>query len=134
MKYLSGLYALNLPCNLETVGDWHTSALNWNKVTLNDSKSSIFEDYGIEKEREIPEHKEKYNIANHIRAILDLLSAKRFDLISNFRREYICTDIYDEEIFKQVSRLLPDDDINDFMNKNYGRMWRKWVGEKSMDK
>ena len=29
MKYISGINALNLPCSLDTCGDWHTSALQW---------------------------------------------------------------------------------------------------------
>lgn len=29
MKYLSGIFALNLMCDLDTFGDWHTSAIDW---------------------------------------------------------------------------------------------------------
>ena len=134
MKYISGLYALNLPCKLYTTGDWHTSSLDWDNIILYDTETSVFRDYGIETDRSIPDHDKMYNIANHIRAILDLISEKKFDLISNFRNDFICNDIYTEEIFSQVKKLLPDVAINDFMNKNYGRTWRKWIGEKSMAK
>lgn len=35
MKYLSGIFALNLMCNLNTFGDWHTSAIDWkNKINF----------------------------------------------------------------------------------------------------
>ena len=29
MKYVTGIHALNIPCNLETSGDWHMSAIQW---------------------------------------------------------------------------------------------------------
>lgn len=73
MLYVTGIFALNLTCNLDTCGDWHTSALNWQKVTLVDSDTMFFRDYGIEQNRSIPEHDGKYCVANHIRALLDLL-------------------------------------------------------------
>ena len=134
MEYLTGQFALNLPCSLKTCGDWHTSALNWNHITFKDSDLSTFGDYGIETNKNIPEHTEKYNVANHIRAILDLMVEKRFDLISNFNDDFICNDSYTTEIFQKVSELLPDEDIERFMHKTYGRRWRKWIGEKNMAK
>lgn len=134
MQYISGLYALNLPCNLNTTGDWHPSSLKWDKITLLDSTKSIFKDYGIEQNRSIPEHSEQYNVANHIRAILDLLNQKQFSLISNFNKDFICNDNYTSEIFHQVKLLLPDNEINNFMHKTYGREWRIWIGEQNMEK
>lgn len=128
MKYVSGLFALNLPCDLKTTGDWHTSALDWGRVKLSDSELSIFTDYGIERGRAIPDHKGKYNVANHIRAILDLMSEKRFDLISNFRNDFICNEAYREEFFRQAAKLLPDEEIADFMHRHYGRLWRQCIG------
>ena len=56
MKYISLIHALNLQCKLDTCGDWHCSALNWQTLNILDSKNSIFGDYGIEKNRIIPEH------------------------------------------------------------------------------
>lgn len=29
MRYITGIHALNLPCKLETSGDWHISAIQW---------------------------------------------------------------------------------------------------------
>jgi hypothetical protein len=72
MKYITGQYELNLPCKLDTSGDWHQSAMNWNKVKLYESNDNIFGDYGIEEGHHIPEHEETYHAANHIRALLDL--------------------------------------------------------------
>lgn len=134
MFYLTSLHALNLPCLLDTCGDWHTSALDWHKLHLKNSEDSIFGDYGIEANKVIPEHNERYNVANHIRAILDLLAEKKFSLISNFRDDFICNDSYTQEIFEKVYKLLPNDDIDAFMRKTYGRRWRHWIGEKRTEK
>ena len=119
MNYITGIHALNLPCSLETTGDWHTSALKWDDMIIKDSEKSIFKDYGIEIKKNIPEHNGFYNVANHIRAILDLLELEKFDYISNFKEDYICNDNYTEEIFKQVLKLLPNNNIYDFMHKTY---------------
>jgi len=48
MLYVSGVYALNLPCKLDLQGDWHMSALDWKKITFLNSADSIYKDYGIE--------------------------------------------------------------------------------------
>ena len=46
MEYITGQYALNLSCSLNTTGDWHTSALNWKNVyTLFGRLSAIGVDY-----------------------------------------------------------------------------------------
>lgn len=134
MLYISGLHALNLPCALDTTGDWHTSALNWKNIKFVNSENSIFGDYGIEQDKIVPEHEGTYNVANHIRAILDLISKKRFDLVSNFNNDFICNDVYTNEIFEKVALLLPDNEIYNFMYKTYGRIWKKWIGEYNTEK
>jgi len=58
MKYITGIHALNLSCELETCGDWHQSAIQWVHPTILESIGSIFGDYGIEHNKPIPEHKE----------------------------------------------------------------------------
>lgn len=45
---LIGQFVLNLPCDLETCGDWHTSAMNWANLRFSEPDGSIFGDYGIE--------------------------------------------------------------------------------------
>lgn len=34
MEYISGIHALNLICNLDTCGDWHQSAIQWDNPTM----------------------------------------------------------------------------------------------------
>lgn len=130
MKYISLIHALNLPCKLDTCGDWHCSALNWQTLNILDSKNSIFGDYGIEKNRIIPEHNKKYNVANHIRAILDLLYIGNFTVARGMNKDYIANSKYDKEIFDKVmlmSNLPHFDKIDKFMTKEY---LQKWVNYK----
>ena len=69
MLYLSGVHALNIENTLNTCGDWHTSALDWSSIKLEESSNSIFGDWGIEMNKSIPEHTELYNVADDLRAI-----------------------------------------------------------------
>ena len=122
MKYITGLHALNIPCSLLTCGDWHQSAIQWKKPYFRDSNDSVFKDYGIELDKKIPEHKEKYNVANHIRAILDLLEIGNFSLAQGMNKDFICNDKYTEEVFGQIMKLKNTshwDKIDIFMGKEY---------------
>lgn len=130
MKYISLIHALNLPCKLDTCGDWHCSALQWKKPNILDTEDSIFGEYGIEKNRTIPEHIGKYNVANHIRALLDLLYIGNFTVAQGMNEEFICNPKYDIEIFSQVIKMIEIphwEDIDEFMTKEY---LRKWVNYK----
>ena len=74
MQYISGLHALNVPCHLETCGDWHLPPpVSEQHPLLWNSERSLFGEKGIEKGREY--HGRIYPIANHIRACLDMLQA-----------------------------------------------------------
>lgn len=126
MKYVSLIHALNIPCNLNTCGDWHCSSLQWKKPSILDTKDSIFGNYGIEKNKSIPEHIEKYNIANHIRAILDLLYIGNFTVAQGMNKDFLVTDEYNKEIFEKVLLMknLPHwKEIDKFMTKEYLSDW-----------
>lgn len=130
MKYLSGIFALNLMCNLNTFGDWHTSAIDWkNKINFWESTNSIWGDYGIEKNRTIPEHDGTFCVSNHIRALLDLISIGDFSTVQGMRDNFICNDKYTLEIFSKVSMLKNNKnwkDIDTFMSKEYMMQWIKY--------
>jgi len=132
MEYITGIHALNLPCSLLTCGDWHCSALKWKKVTLRDSKDSFFGDYGIEKCSVVPEHEGTYAVANHIRALLDLLEVGNFSAAQGMNQDFIGNDGYNDEIFDKVSLLcsLPHwRAIDSFMGREY---YGKWLDYKRM--
>ncbi len=126
MLYLSGIHALNLNCELETCGDWHQSAIQWERLSLLDSENSIFGDYGIELNKEVPEHTERFNAANHIRALLDLLQQGKFSIAGGMNEDFICNDKYTEEIFEKVTLLKNEENwsaIDRFMGKEYLSKW-----------
>ena len=135
MLYISGVQALNLPCSLNTPGDWHLYGIVWDPLDLRDSEQSIFKEYGIEDQQKLPYHTEQYPVANHIRAVLDLLSSGQFGLVQGMRRNFICTDEYDPEIFDKVLMLKngPNwEKISKFMEREYMLKWLNFL-EKKMD-
>jgi len=126
MRYITGIHALNLPCDLLTDGDWHRSALRWKKITIRDTEHSFFKDYGIELDKCIPEHEGTYAVANHIRALLDLLEMGKYSVTQGMNRGYIGNDDYNEEIFAKVTsmKVLPNWlEIDSFMDREYYSKW-----------
>lgn len=126
MQYVSGIHALNLPCMLHTCGDWHSSSLKWDDITMYDTEQMFFKEYGIEMDKYIPNHKGKYAVANHIRALLDMLEKGYFTIAQGMRHDYICTNEYDEEIFRLVlsMNVLPHwEKIDQLMEHEYKMKW-----------
>jgi len=134
MIYLTGVHALNLPCDLDTCGDWHYSALKWENLTLKDSEHSTLGKYGLEYKYVKPIEKEIY-VANHIRAILDFIEDGNLKYIQGFRNDFICNDKYDEVIFSKVinfHKFKNWKEINLFMSKEYGKKWIQFAKEKNI--
>jgi len=135
MIYLSGVHALNIPCSLLTCGDWHQSALKWDKETIKlrvrESNKSIFGDYGIESDKRIPEHEQRFNVANHIRALLDLLIDGNFPVAQGMKEDFICNEDYTGEVFSKVIMLTGVSNWNDidrFMEREYRNKWVRFKG------
>jgi hypothetical protein len=134
MLYLSGIHALNLPCALETCGDWHQSAIRWDNLPLRDTENTIFGDYGIDRDKTVPGHTEVFNVANHIRALLDLLEEGKFSVAQGMNKDFICNDDYNDEIFSKVSLMKGMKNwpqIDRFMGKEYARQWLAYKEEKT---
>ena len=126
MQYLTGVHALNLRCELDTCGDWHRSALAWKNLTIRDTENSIFGDYGLEFNKKIPNHEELFTVANHIRALLDLIAEHDFPNAQGMKEDFICDDQYTVEIFNKIMILcdLPGyKEIDEFMQKEYRLEW-----------
>lgn len=126
MQYITGIHALNIPCVLATSGDWHQSALQWQHPNLAESAGSLFGDYGIERGRHIPEHPGTYNVANHIRALLDLIAQGKFTIAQGMNRDFIGNDRYTDEVFEKVAMLRTAKnwpDIDRFMGREYYAKW-----------
>lgn len=130
MKYISGLYALNVPCSLKTTGDWHYKSYPINKAKYNESDNSIYKDYGIEN---YEKDNIKYNVANHLRAILDLMVDNRLDQLKGFKNDYIVVSDYDNMFFDKVyemKTLKNWQDIDDLMGSEYMLKWLQYKKEK----
>ena len=126
MRYITGEHALNLPCSLLTSGDWHRSALQWERLRFRDSDDSIFGDYGIEQCSVVPENEGTYAVANHIRALLDLLEIGNFSIAQGMNNDFIDNDEYNDEVFDKVvlMRGLPHwREIDHFMGSEYYGKW-----------
>ena len=68
-------------------------------------------------------------MANHIRALLDLIAAGQFNLAQGMRDDFICNDKYTSEIFKQVMLLKNSSlwqDIDRFMGSEYFSQWLRF--------
>ena len=129
MHYITGIHALNLECPLDTCGDWHQSALKWERLTIADTGSMFFGDYGITLGVPIPKHYGPYPVANHIRALLDLIEWGNFAAAQGMNNDFICNPRYDVEIFKKVwsMRELPNwEQIDAFIGKEYMMKWIRY--------
>ena len=129
MQYISGRYALNLPCSLDTSGDWHAASLDWEHLPLLHSEKNFYKDYGIEKHDTPHGLTGTYFVANHIRACLDMLLAFDFSNLSGMRKDFICTDQYDDEIFQKIYMLRDHPrwkEIDQFIEKEYMMKWLRW--------
>ena len=133
MKYISGVHALNIENSLNTCGDWHASALNWNTIKLRESNESIFGDWGIEPNKRIPEHTELYNVADDLRAILDILVDGNTRYLRGFRNDFLCTDEYNDIFFDKVYMLKSLehwDNIDELMRKEFMFEWLNYIKSK----
>ncbi len=130
MKYISGIHALNIPCSLKTMGDWHASALRWDNPCQYDTEESIFKEYGIEYNKKIPEHEELYPVANHIRACLDLIDKGKFGYAQGMNKDYISNKTLNQIIFSKVLLLRNNknwEEIKNFMNKEFTMEWIRFL-------
>lgn len=132
MTYLTGIFALNLTCSLNTCGDWHQSSLRWEKPFFCESNQSISGVYGIEHIL-LPKYLQQYfatpmiYCAHHIRACLDCMEINNLSLVQGMRKDFICVSEYDNEIFYQVMQLKPVSHwpaIDAFMLKEYNTKWK----------
>lgn len=136
MNYISGYYALNTPCSLDTTGDWHQSSLPWDKVQLSDSKNSPLGDWGIERNVYVYPLHGRYNVANHIRACLDFLVNDNYSHASGMRNDYIANEKYNNMIFEQVYKLkkiktpFQWQKISKTMEKDYKLDWLHFLASK----
>ena len=115
-----------------TTGDWHQSAIQWDTLHFKNTETAFFKDYGIEFNSSVPGHSGSFYVANHIRALLDMLYDKDFSNAQGMRKDYIGNDAYNQEIFNLVSQMkdLPQwPSIDAFMEKEYRMQWIRFKEE-----
>ncbi|MCL2086873.1 MAG: hypothetical protein FWH05_04675 [Oscillospiraceae bacterium] len=126
MKYITGIHALNLNCSLETSGDWHQSAIQWDKPNMADTEGSIFGEYGIELCEHVPENEGIHYIANTLRALLDLMEKGNFAVAQGMRVNYIDNEKYTNELMNKalkLSGLKNWKEIDRFIESEYKLDW-----------
>lgn len=126
MLYVSGRAALNIPCQLRTDGDWHRTAIDWDNVRLHKSGDSIFGEYGIERQRDIPWLNAPVNVANHLRALLDLLDDGQLSSARGMRHDFINNEQYTRELMDHVWMLRSRphwEAIDQLMGREYTMDW-----------
>ena len=78
----------------------------------------------------VPENEGTYAVANHIRALLDLLESGNYSEAQGMNNDFIGNDDYTDEVFDQVAlmRALPHwSKIDGFMGREY---YGKWLAYK----
>lgn len=78
MQFITGLHALQCPCTLNTPGDTRHASVDWTYPALADTETAFFGDYGVETDKEVARLSGTRNVANHLRAVLDLLYEGKF--------------------------------------------------------
>lgn len=108
MEYLTGIHALNVPCPLDTCGDWHQAALNWENLTLNNTEDSLLDVYGVFESTQVPDgiggFKTMY-VANTIRALYDLILVGDYAHVQGMRNDFICNEKYTPEVFELAKKF-----------------------------
>ena len=133
MEYITGIYALNLPCSLNTSGDWHRTAIKWELLKFRESRESVFGEYGIETCSCVPFHPGTHYVANHLRACLDLIEVGNFSLAQGMRDDYLCDNTLDQEVFEHILQLKDSErweKVVRFMGMEYDTSWLKFLAVK----
>lgn len=140
MKYLTGSLAFKLPCELESCGLWSVSRKDWenaNNFDMRESDDSVFKKYGIEENKVVPFQTDEngqpvlYNVANHIRAYLDMLDNKDFESLKGLFYEAINSAKCRAEIFRMVVLKFRSTDkwtaVYRFMQEEFGNVWFSYI-------
>ena len=137
MEYVTGIYALNIPCQLETDGDWHAPALDWNNPRIKESDESLFGQWGIEYDPQPNYGNITMPVANHIRACLDLIEEGCFGSVQGMRDNFISNEAYTPLILETILLLRNNSlwsEIDAFIGKEYLCDWLDYKESKNHDR
>lgn len=131
MKYITGIIALGTECRLESKGIWNVRKkdfLNEDNMKLIESDDTPFKDWGIEKDKIINYHEfALYNVANHVRAYIDMLYFGKFEEAKGLFAEAIdnakCRSDIFMLIYGKTRHLAEFTEIDEFMTEEFGNAW-----------
>lgn len=135
MRYVTGIIALGTECELNTPGLWNIPKETFidEKMCKNvESDESPFKDWGIEQNK-IIKYREfcLFNVANHVRAYVDMLYDGKFDELKDVFFEAINDSKSRQDIFMLVygklRHLAQFKKINEFMEQEFGNAWLSYM-------
>lgn len=135
MRYITGIIAMGTECSLNTPGLWNIPKETYldEEIFKNvESDDSPFKDWGIEKNK-IIKYREfsLYNVANHVRAYVDMLYDGKFDELKDVFFEAINDSKSRLDIFMLVygklRHLAQFKKINKFMEEEFGNAWLSYI-------
>lgn len=95
-------------------------------LTIRESDNSVFGIYGIEDNSFVPNHPDTYKIANHIRALLDLVSEGNFGYAQGMNKDFICNNkVFSKLLLLRTSHMW--EKIQGFIGKEYGVAWLRFL-------
>lgn len=135
MKYVSGLPALGMPCERQSVGIWNVSKVEFLdnfETHLRDTDDSPFKDYGIEKNRIVRKREYcVYNVADHVRVYLDYLYECKFEELRGLFhfaiKDLKCRSDIFMMTFYRLKELPIWDSVNMFMTEEFGNAWESYI-------
>ena len=131
MKYITGIIAFGVECNRNSVGRWNITKeefLDDKLMELKESDESPFKDYGIEENKLVPYHDIcTYNVADHVRAYVDMLHDEQFDELKDLFYECIvdlkCRHDIFMLVYGKLRHLKGFRKVNEFMTDEFGSAW-----------
>ena len=135
MQYLTGRLAFAIPCKLQSCGLWNVSKKEFQdpeKFKLSESDDSLFKDWGIEQNKLVPGREFcSYNVANHVRAYLDMLMTGDLDALVGMYDEAIADPKSRMDIFMIVNSRIRKTEmwpiVNAFLSQEFDSLWDSFV-------
>ena len=105
-------------------------------LDVSGTETAFFKDYGVETDKEVARLAGTRNVANHLRAVLDLLHEGKFKDLAGLKREIIANDQLTAELFNKVLELHTQNVWNQvswFIGCEYGLQWLEFLKSKNID-
>lgn len=135
MRYITGILAFGVQCERNSTGKWNLTKsefLDEKLMELKESDDYPFKDYGIEENKLIPYHDIcTYNVADHVRAYVDMIYEKRFDELVGLFYECIvdmkCRGDIFMLVYGKLRHLAGFQKVNQFMTEEFGNAWLSYI-------